>query len=152
MRKALACVFCLLAALAAWPAGARPLFTITAVNAQEGNAVVFTITKNAAALSYSKIAFRTLDGTAVNGTDYSGTQLSLTFGNTELTKRIQVSTIQNGLADGSRTLKGQSANLRNADIASGGVATSSYPNTLTDSELAERLAASGRGQVVANGR
>jgi hypothetical protein len=123
VRKAVALFFVLMA-LAAWPGGAmaaRPVFTITGANCTEGTKCVFTITKDAKASSYSKIAFKAYGapglGNAHLGVDFVKTEVSITFGNTELTKKVEVQTINNGVVDGNRLLAAAIYNLRNATVA-----------------------------------
>jgi hypothetical protein len=123
MRKAVALLFVLLA-LAAWPGGAmaaRPVFTITGANCTEGHKCVFTITKDAKASSYSKLAFKAYGGVGAGnahlGVDFVKTEVSVTFANTELTKKVEVQTINNGVVDGNRLLAAAIYNLRNATVA-----------------------------------
>jgi YD repeat-containing protein len=109
-----------------------PVFSITGTpSLAEGGAASYTVTRtNASGLTHA-INYATAAGTAVDGTDYTGTSGTLTFtGNTTPTsmQNFPVQTISSTVYDGSRTYNA----ALNTPTNGAGLGTSSVTTTITD--------------------
>jgi hypothetical protein len=73
-----------------------PSFAISDVEAEEGNSLVFTVTKTGTTALSHTISYATEDQAAIAGSDYTATSGTLTFASGETSKTITVSTIEDG--------------------------------------------------------
>lgn len=76
-----------------------PSFAINDVEAEEGNALVFTVTKTGTTTQSHTISFATENQTAIAGSDYTATSGTLTFASNETSKTITVSTIEDSVIE-----------------------------------------------------
>ncbi|MBX3056033.1 MAG: family 16 glycosylhydrolase [Anaerolineae bacterium] len=79
-------------------------FVQTGFQVTEGNTAVITVTLNMTSSEPATVAYETVDGTAVAGTDYTAASGTLTFPPDTLAQTFTVTTLDNGSADGSRQL------------------------------------------------
>jgi hypothetical protein len=104
-------------------AAAAPSFSVADVRvAENGGSAAVTITKNAKAKSYSRITVTTADGTAKSGNDYAPISVSLTFGNNELAKTVQVPIVDDKVVEPEESFAVRIAAARFATIARGSAA------------------------------
>jgi hypothetical protein len=96
-----------------------PSFSIADASVGEGGSVKPAITKSAVASSYSKITVTISDGSARAGIDYvKPAPITLTISNKALNALgPTIATIQNGVADGNRTVIATITAVRNARIS-----------------------------------
>jgi hypothetical protein len=104
----------------AHPASAAPSFGVSCGKAIEGSSAPCTVTKSAKGASYSKVKLETHGGgSATYGVDFTPVSVTLTFGNNELTKSVQVPTIQDTAIEGDETFTVAITAVRFASIAQG---------------------------------
>ena len=97
--------------------GGSPGFSIADVSVSEsGGFATLTITKNAAAKSWSRIIVTTADGTAKAPGDYSATSVTLTFGNAQLAQTVKVPIVNDARAESSETFTVSLTAVRNATL------------------------------------
>jgi YD repeat-containing protein len=86
------------------PASCGVSFAASDADAGEGFPLVFTITKTGLTSSNCSVNYATADGTAVAPTHYGATSGTLTFGSTEFSKTVTVTTTDNGIPNTPRTM------------------------------------------------
>ncbi|MEQ8750291.1 MAG: Calx-beta domain-containing protein [Amphiplicatus sp.] len=83
---------------------AAPSFAVNNVSVTEGGNLVFTVTKTGATSFAHAVTYATANGTATAGSDYTATSGTLSFGTSETSKTVSVTTAQENTYEANETL------------------------------------------------
>ncbi len=112
-----------------------PTITIGDARVTEGGTAEFTVTLSSAATRTVTVAYRTVDGTAVAGADYTTTSGMLTFEvNGDRTQRVEVPTLEDDEAEETETFTVQLSAPSGATVADG-----TGTGTITDNDEAPTI-------------
>src|SRR5262249_11788684 len=115
------------------PPTAHIQFSAATYTAAENNVVAtITVTRTISTTGSSTVQFATQDGTALAGTNYVGVSGTLTFNDGDASETFQVPLINDGLADGDKSLQLLLSSPVNATLGTPNQATL----TLTDAGAA----------------
>jgi len=124
-----------------------PAFSINSVSANEGAALVFTITKTGFATGSLSVNYATSNGTASSPADYTATSGTVTFLPSETSKTIPVPTVDDALVEGNETL---TMTLSGAS-AGATIGTATGTGTINDNDLPPPSLAVSNAAAVAEG-
>ncbi|WP_431585909.1 Calx-beta domain-containing protein [Sphingomonas sp.] len=112
---------------------APPSFTVgNAMAVTEGGTLAFTVTKTGPATASYSVNYATASGTATSGTDFTGVSGTLTFLSGEVSKPIQIVTIDDATVESAETV------LVNLSAPTGGatLGTATATGTINDNDVA----------------
>src|SRR6185503_581823 len=114
---------------------ATPAFSVTAANAIEGGAVVFTVTRNVDSQATQTIHFNTTVGggnPAVSGGDFTAASGTLTFATGTMSQTFTVASLQDTVFEGDETFAVELSNALPAGQTS--IATATALGTIVNDE------------------
>lgn len=96
----------------------------------EGGVLVFTVTRSGTTYATTSVNYATADGSANAGSDYNATGGTLTFGPSEMSKTISITTIDDGLNEPTESM------LVNLSAPNGGtISVGQGAGTIIDNDL-----------------